>query len=61
MSSTNASIGFASAELFRGLKPAELTRLERKLTFDFRTERYVHDDAANQRLKVRPMRKPWHL
>ncbi|MBV9323722.1 MAG: cyclic nucleotide-binding domain-containing protein [Chloroflexi bacterium] len=29
MSSTNASIGFASAELFRGLSPAELTRLER--------------------------------
>ena len=37
------------------------TRLERKLTFDFRTERYVQDEAANQRLKVRPMSKPWHV
>ena len=36
-------------------------RLNRKLTFDFRTERFVSDDAANQRLKARPMRKPWHL
>ncbi|MBV9172557.1 MAG: cyclic nucleotide-binding domain-containing protein [Chloroflexi bacterium] len=29
MSSTNAATGFANAELFRGLTPAELTRLER--------------------------------
>jgi predicted dehydrogenase len=36
-------------------------RLGRKLTFDFKDERFVHDDEANQRLKVRPMRKPWHL
>ena len=37
------------------------TRLERKLTFDFRTEKFLHDECANQRLKARPMRKPWHL
>jgi len=37
------------------------TRLERKLTFDFRTEKYLHDESANQRLKARPMRKPWRL
>ena len=37
------------------------TRLERKLTFDFRTEHYVHDESANQRLKARPMSKPWYL
>jgi len=36
-------------------------RLNRKLTFDFRTERFVNDEAANQRLRVRPMRKPWRL
>jgi predicted dehydrogenase len=37
------------------------TRLGRKLRFDFKTERFVNDAAANQRLKARPMRKPWHL
>jgi hypothetical protein len=36
-------------------------RLNRRLTFDFRTERFLNDDAANQRLRVRPMRKPWRL
>jgi predicted dehydrogenase len=36
-------------------------RLERPLKFDFKTERFLNDDAANQRLKARPMRKPWHL
>ena len=36
-------------------------RLNRKLKFDFQHERFVDDDEANQRLKVRPMRKPWHL
>ena len=36
-------------------------RLNRKLTFDLRTERFVNDDAANHRLRARPMRKPWHL
>jgi len=36
-------------------------RLNRKLTFDFRTERFLNDDAANQRLRARAMRKPWHL
>lgn len=37
------------------------TRLERKLTFDFQAECFVDDAAANQRLKARSMRKPWHL
>jgi predicted dehydrogenase len=37
------------------------TRLGRKMTFDFKTEQYLHDDFANRRLKARPMRKPWHL
>ena len=36
-------------------------RLGRKLTFDLKKERFVNDDAANQCLKARPMRKPWHL
>jgi len=36
-------------------------RLSRKLTFDFKHERFLNDDEANQRLKARPMRKPWHL
>ena len=36
-------------------------RLGRKLTFDFKHERFVNDDEANQRLKARPMRKPWQL
>jgi predicted dehydrogenase len=36
-------------------------RLERKLTFDFWTEHFLRDEAANQRLKARPMSKPWHL
>ena len=37
------------------------TRLGRKLRFDFRTERFLNDKAANERLRARPMRKPWHL
>jgi len=37
------------------------TRLGRRLTFDFATERFLNDETANQRLKARPMRKPWHL
>ena len=36
-------------------------RLGRKLTFDLKKERFVNDEEANQRLKARPMRKPWHL
>lgn len=36
-------------------------RLGRKVTFDFKQERFVGDDAANQQLKAREMRKPWHL
>ena len=36
-------------------------RLGRKLTFDFKKERFANDEEANQRLKARPMRKPWHL
>lgn len=37
------------------------TRLHRKLTFDFQTERFLKDDEANQRLQLREMRKPWSL
>ena len=37
------------------------TRLGRKLKFDFKTERFLNDKTANQRLKARAMRKPWHL
>jgi len=36
-------------------------RLGRKLTFDFKKERFINDSGANQRLNARPMRKPWHL
>ena len=36
-------------------------RLGRKLTFNFKNERFVNDDAANLWLKARPMRKPWHI
>lgn len=35
------------------------TRLERKLTFEPRSERFVRDDEANGRLKLRPMRAPY--
>lgn len=36
-------------------------RLGRKMTFDFRKERFSPDASANAKLKARPMRKPWHL
>jgi predicted dehydrogenase len=36
-------------------------RLGRKLTFDLKQERFIGDASANDRLKARPMRKPWHL
>lgn len=36
-------------------------RLGRTLKFDFATEQFVNDESANQRLKPRPMRSPWHL
>jgi predicted dehydrogenase len=36
-------------------------RLGRKLTFDLKNEHFVGDDAANRRLRARPMRKPWKL
>ena len=36
-------------------------RLGRRLTFDFKREGFIHDDVANQRLRARPMRPPWHL
>jgi predicted dehydrogenase len=36
-------------------------RLGRKLTFDLKREKFVNDDTANDRLKVRALRKPWHL
>jgi type 1 glutamine amidotransferase len=34
-------------------------RLRRKVTFDMKKERFMNHDAANQRLKARPKRKPW--
>lgn len=36
-------------------------RLGRKLTFDFKHERFVNDVSANQRLQIRPRRKPWQV
>jgi predicted dehydrogenase len=36
-------------------------RLGRKLTFDFNHEKFISDDAADQWLRVRAMRKPWRL
>ena len=36
-------------------------RLQRKVTFDFRDERFIGDAEANQRLGLRAMRPPWHL
>jgi predicted dehydrogenase len=36
-------------------------RLGRSVTYDFRKERFIADDAANQRLRLRPMRKPWQI
>jgi predicted dehydrogenase len=36
------------------------TRLERKLTWDPKKERFINNDTAN-RLLVRAMRSPWHL
>lgn len=35
------------------------TRLERKLTFDPRAEKFVGDDEANRKLQLRPMRAPY--
>jgi hypothetical protein len=35
------------------------TRLERKLTFDCRTEKFVGNDEANHKLQLRPMRAPY--
>jgi len=36
------------------------TRLERKLTFNCRTEKFVGDDEANRKLELRPRRAPYH-
>lgn len=36
-------------------------RLRRKLRFDFKTERFINDAAANQRIALREMRPPWQL
>ena len=35
------------------------TRLDRKLTFDPRAEKFVRDDEANRKLRLRPMRSPY--
>ena len=37
------------------------TRFGRKLKFDFKTEKFIEDETANQRLKARATRKPWHV
>lgn len=36
------------------------TRLGRRLTWDWKSERFVSDDEANRMLS-RPMRSPWRL
>jgi hypothetical protein len=36
-------------------------RLNRKIVWDPRKERFVDDDEANLRLLARKMRPPWHL
>ena len=36
------------------------TRLGRKLVWDWKTERFINDDAANRMLS-RPMRPPWSM
>jgi len=36
-------------------------RLNRKLRFDPRQERFLKDEEANRRLQLRPMREPWKL
>ena len=36
------------------------TRLERKLTFDTRAEKFVKDEEANRKLQLRPMRAPYN-
>jgi hypothetical protein len=35
-------------------------RLDRKLTFDTRAEKFVKDEEANRRLQLRPMRAPYN-
>ena len=37
------------------------TRLERKLKFDPIQETFMNDGAANRKLQLRTMRKPWEL
>lgn len=36
-------------------------RLRRKLRFDFRSERFIGDEEANNRLAMREMRAPWQI
>jgi hypothetical protein len=36
-------------------------RLGRKLRYDGRAEKIIGDNEANERLLVRPLRKPWKL
>lgn len=36
-------------------------RLKRKVTFDFKTERFVKDTEANKRLALRALRSPWKV
>ncbi len=37
------------------------TRVDRKLTWDPKKEKFLKDDDANKRLELRPMREPWKL
>ena len=36
-------------------------RLNRKVVFDPKKERFINDEEANLRLLARKMRSPWHL
>jgi len=36
------------------------TRVDRKLTFDTRAEKFVKDEEANLKLQLRPMRAPYN-
>jgi hypothetical protein len=36
-------------------------RLNRRVVWDPKTERFLDDEEANLRLRPRKMRAPWHL
>jgi hypothetical protein len=41
--------------------PNIMLQLQRKLTYDVKDEKFVKDDEANQRLKLRSLRAPWKV